>query len=665
MTAPTTAPPAVLPPNPAGIPAKLAARREFVAWDWEWRPNKDGTGGKWTKPPYNPRTRGKARSDDRSTWGSIDEALAAMERFGLPGIGIAFAQLPDGRRRFGIDLDGCRVPATGEITPWALAIVSRFPRCYVEPSATGTGIHITGTTRGVPNEGTGNKCGPVECYWSGRYFTITGYPLPGYDDPDTDATEALLAWHPEAFPPPAATEASPLPPPDLTLDDEQILANARRMPRFREFWEGGGTEDHSAGDLTMMNELIAAGSTDPGQLDRLMRASGRYRPKWDARRGQMTYGERTITKALNGVVVPFEGFLPKPPPPPRRDFVDNGHDVGAPEIGLGIGNPQDAATGADGLPDDSATLKQIILTLTRALDEQRVRAEEQRARADNLEQRLVLLGEVQSRSAAINRNRDLGAARTTANAVVNFLASKAAAGTIGPDGMVEARLAGERGLAEAAGVSSDTASKHLEQLAEVVPLRKETRWIPDSVDTATGMVRPGHKMTYIGLRDGATVVDLAAALAAARPTKPRNWGGRRIACPDHPDAGTVKRWSLHCAECGQVLDRGEETLAPADAPENRMDMRNPQDAATGEAPDRGPSPSVAPVLLSRSDATSHNDDPPEWDERTSRARADLRARRVGSPNGEPMTGEHRPGSPPPQPARVPLFEPPPGDRWTG
>jgi hypothetical protein len=316
--------------------------------------------------------------------------------------------------------------------------------------------------------------------------------------------------------------------------------------------------------------------------------------------------------------------------------------------------PQDAASDAEGaLPDDPASLKRIIRALTRSLDEQR-------ARADRLEQRLVLLSEVQSRSAAINRNRDLGPTRTTATAVVNLLASKAAAGAVGPDGMVEARLAGERGLAEAAGVSTDTASRHLDQLAEMGTIRRETRWIPDRMDPATGVVHPGHKLTYIGLQEGATVVDLAAALAQAKPEKPRNWGGKRTACPDHPDAGTVKRWSLHCAECDRLLDRGEDAIAPADTPETRTVIGKPQDAASGAAPDPEPKESVATVLLCRNRAALHNNDPAGWDDRTAQARADLLGRRAGraSPDPEPDPG-------PPQPVTLPGLESPPLDRWTG
>jgi hypothetical protein len=576
----------------------------------------------------NAATGGNASATDPATWDTLAAALAAAERHGLAGVGYVLGAEPEGPASFGIDLDGCRDPRTGEVAAWALAVLARFPRCFIEPSPSGTGLHLIGTTRQTPLAGTGNKKGPVECYWGGRFFTVTGRPLPGYDDPDADATEALLRWHAEAFPPAAKAWIGPVP--DLDLDDEQILANARRMPRFADHWAGGGTGDRSAGDLVLLNQLIAAGATDPAQLDRLVRASDRMRPKWDQRRGQQTYGERSIARALDGRVMPFEGFLPKPTASPQRESFGTGQGSDAPEIGSDLGNPQDAATGAstDGppLPDDPAALKQIIRTLTRALDDQR-------AKTADLERRLVMLGELQSRSAAINRNRDLGPARTTANAVVNFLASKAAAGAVGPDGMVEARLAGKRGLAEAAGVSTDTASKHLERLAEVVPLRKETRWVPEQVDPVTGTIRPGHKLTYLGLRDGATIVDLAAALAQAKPATPRNWGGKRAACPDCGDAGTVRRFTVHCAGCDRLLDRGEERHAPADASEPPVDMGNPQDAATVAATAAEPRGGVAPVLLSASRTASHNDDPTDRDGRIARARADLLARRAAPPDG--------------------------------
>jgi hypothetical protein len=39
---------------------------------------------------------------------------------------------------------------------------------------------------------------------------------------------------------------------------------------------------------------------DAGRIDRLFRQSGLYRPKWDERRGQETYGQHTIATALGG-----------------------------------------------------------------------------------------------------------------------------------------------------------------------------------------------------------------------------------------------------------------------------------------------------------------------------------------------------------------------------
>ncbi|MGI8912167.1 MAG: hypothetical protein ACR2JY_00005, partial [Chloroflexota bacterium] len=42
--------------------------------------------------------------------------------------------------------------------------------------------------------------------------------------------------------------------------------------------------------------------------------------------------------------------------------------------------------------------------------------------------------------------------------------------------------------------------------------------------------------------------------------KPKTWGGSRSGCPEHPEAGTVTRWSKACLVCGQVLDQGEDRL---------------------------------------------------------------------------------------------------------
>jgi primase-polymerase (primpol)-like protein len=73
---------------------------------------------------------------DPATWTDYRTAASAVASVYYDGVGFV---LGDGV--VGIDLDDCRDPVTGEITPEAQEIVRRL-HSYTEVSPSGTGLHI-------------------------------------------------------------------------------------------------------------------------------------------------------------------------------------------------------------------------------------------------------------------------------------------------------------------------------------------------------------------------------------------------------------------------------------------------------------------------------------------------------------------------------------------
>lgn len=71
---------------------------------------------------------------------------------------------------------------------------------------------------------------------------------------------------------------------------------------FHRLFDMGDTSAHggddSSADLGLCNILAFWTGKDAAQMDAIFRQSGRMRPKWDERRGAQTYGEMTITKAI-------------------------------------------------------------------------------------------------------------------------------------------------------------------------------------------------------------------------------------------------------------------------------------------------------------------------------------------------------------------------------
>lgn len=165
----------------------LADARRWVAWD-----DQDGR-----KTPIDPTSGRSARSNDPSTWGTLEDAQCMRDERGLSGVGFV---LGDGYG--GIDLDACRDPETGEITEWAREFVDGFAS-YTEVSPSGTGVKIIAS--GAPDELPCSEVsmdgprirgkGPaVECFVRGRYFTVTGQLVDGSPDEIRDCGDLGDAW---------------------------------------------------------------------------------------------------------------------------------------------------------------------------------------------------------------------------------------------------------------------------------------------------------------------------------------------------------------------------------------------------------------------------------------------------------------------------------------
>jgi putative DNA primase/helicase len=174
--------------------ASLSALLRWVAWQTEGR----GPQGKPTKVPYGPDGR-KARADAPSTWGTRAAAEARAAKlprpFGTGGVGLELGD-HDGLAIGGIDLDSCRDPNTGALTPWATDVLELF-RSYAEVSPSGTGVKVfflfdgadlpalratMGTEHGkqFKRKGGGDHPPAIELYVGNRYFAVTGQILDGY-----------------------------------------------------------------------------------------------------------------------------------------------------------------------------------------------------------------------------------------------------------------------------------------------------------------------------------------------------------------------------------------------------------------------------------------------------------------------------------------------------
>src|SRR5918995_779665 len=234
--------------------------RQWLCWRSEDRD------GKPKKFPSSPATGKKADRTVPETWTGYQEAVKACNEKGYGGIGFVFTSEDD---LCGVDLDKCLDPETGEIEPWAWAIIKELDS-YSEISPSGTGVHVL--VRATLPEGRQEELQSVVR----RVFG-----------------EGSANGHTK----PVAVPEQP----DNGLSDDEVVRkalSASNGARFSRLWAGdtSGYGSHSEADLGLCGMLAFWTGGDATRIDTLFRQSGLYRRKWD----RNDYRNSTIAEALSG-----------------------------------------------------------------------------------------------------------------------------------------------------------------------------------------------------------------------------------------------------------------------------------------------------------------------------------------------------------------------------
>lgn len=280
------------------IPQSLRADTLWCCWKFEERE------GKKTKVPYNPRTGGRAMSNEKSTFGSFEQALFAYDMGGYDGIGIGMFDTV-----CGIDIDHC-VDENGKPSKLASYIMNEM-NSYAEYSPSGTGIHVLFKASGIEYDKgkyyTKNPRNGVELYLAGatnRFFTVTGRALraSGLNERSHEVGIIMDQFMRRRVRQRPAPIPSTQPAVSLSDDDLiQIACAAKNGTNFSRLMQGDTTAyggDDSRADLALCC-LLAFYTKDPEQIDRIFRSSSLLRDKWDRKTGTTTYGQMTVEKALS------------------------------------------------------------------------------------------------------------------------------------------------------------------------------------------------------------------------------------------------------------------------------------------------------------------------------------------------------------------------------
>lgn len=158
----------------------LAPVRTWIGWRWG-RPKgaKDST--KLTKIPCDAGGRAISSADPANlrTYTDLWDALTHRVIDG-----VALASIGNDGSRIVLDLDKCRDPATGALSPQALAVVNACGS-YTEVSPSGTGLRIIGGSEGWDPAETQRRWEAAglrgETFFSTGFATITFQALPGHE----------------------------------------------------------------------------------------------------------------------------------------------------------------------------------------------------------------------------------------------------------------------------------------------------------------------------------------------------------------------------------------------------------------------------------------------------------------------------------------------------
>lgn len=267
------------------LPEEIRGTKQFVCW----------VGA--DKVPKNPHTGNNAKSNDSSTWGTLDEAVAACVKYHFDGVGFMFAP-----PYFGVDLDHCL-----DKTDFCDEFVETL-QSYAEISKSGSGLHII--CKGTLPDGARRR-GGVEMYQSGRYFICTGNLYNEKYSEVVDCTESIKVLHSKYLPSSTPkVEARQIV--AIDMDDQEIIDKARNCKSgylFNMLYQGnwqGVYSSQSEADLALCNQLAFWTQRNAEQMDRIFRSSGLMRKKWDEKRGGNTYGATTIDKACANCTEVYE-----------------------------------------------------------------------------------------------------------------------------------------------------------------------------------------------------------------------------------------------------------------------------------------------------------------------------------------------------------------------
>lgn len=282
------------------IPTELKKLKRWVLF------RIDKVDGRETKIPINANSGYGAKSNDPETWTTFDYALSKVDYYKCHGIGFML-----GNGYFGVDLD--KLSESEEAKEVAKEFVSKL-NSYTEWSQSKNGIHII--CKGKLPPGARRK-GHIEMYDNARFFAMTGNVISGVnlevEERSKEIKELFEKYIEKKLPKGSylfkrseiyGNKNNNIISNSNKLSDDEVITRAIESKNGSLFsclyygsWEGI-YKSQSEADMAFCSLLAFWTGKDAVQMERIFRNSKLYRPKWDTKRGQETYGSITIDNAI-------------------------------------------------------------------------------------------------------------------------------------------------------------------------------------------------------------------------------------------------------------------------------------------------------------------------------------------------------------------------------
>lgn len=294
--------------NYTNIPDEMKNLKQWGCFHKVWMPERK----KYTKIPVNAYDGSPGKSNDPSTWSDFDAAVRALDTIErADGLAFYFAN-----GYVGLDIDHIREDleaySAGDDDPDNLinAVGNLTKFTYMEVSISGEGIHAIFKGK-IP--GQHRRKGQFEMYESGRFFALTGDTLKPHPQIKSLNTAEMKKLYEYIF---GKDKVVALHPENVNFQSVDLsipeiinkATSSKTGRRFQLFMKGGWEgfyNSQSEADMAFANDLAFWTGKDFKKMDTIFRNSSLMRDKYDKKRGQTTYGQSLLNKAINDTTEVF------------------------------------------------------------------------------------------------------------------------------------------------------------------------------------------------------------------------------------------------------------------------------------------------------------------------------------------------------------------------